>query len=822
MPESLANGPTSSSESDSFSSSTGLGIPRRISDDTLQHSASQEGTTNENTSHVRSVTSFTITQQHQNPAYPHLQRLLAYLQDIYDLVPAFKSVHHKVQLVSSIHGSSSNLALMGRSRSANNALTTTHHHSVGAVQNTNPLSHGLTPVQREKLLQRQNPTRRTQIAAEILKTERTYVKELQNLVDLYIRPLERDGFFSPADVNLLFGNVKSILLFHERHLLPDLQRAMQDPEQRIGAVFLRAAPFMKMYSVYYNNCDTATEFISALDQIVNFQSESGALGPTVHVSTSAGGFPSSLNLSSGRSGSSGGGFAESISLSSGFAQHPTLVPAVTLSSAFINSSLSPNNSSPSSRKSLAKKFHKHCKQAKSNPSHMQISLHAYLVLPVQRLPRYKLLMDQLLESTRGDHPDRLDLEKAAEAVRDRVEECNNKKREKEELERGVRIMSRIKVRRGLGMLGGVRGGGVPGADLFTHVRIGRRLVKEGVVRVVKCIELRESDGGSSVNDGEERTSFQFDGGKSYYRNQQARNGSGGGGRIDAAFAVHFKSNRAFQTLLGPLMETRFAMDGFSANSLGSQVTTVPPVTVIEDPYGISSSSTSVTTARPIPFPDGLATYGLQRTTGRDFKLFLFTDVLCWCKEVINSDQQNNSISSPLSQASTNDQHEYELIRAFDLLTPQTTVELMPISEWSRRALAEMHKGIIINTLQSNAMSAPVPPVPASSVDMGGTSPKQGGGRLQRKASWLLRSASFTGGHKEKHPHSESTVHSTNESAGSHSVRSVMSLSIPRSLQTQMQAVLRISDGEAILFLMGSLEEMEEWRQTFVNLGCTLV
>ncbi|KAJ3012464.1 UNVERIFIED_CONTAM: hypothetical protein HDU68_001177 [Siphonaria sp. JEL0065] len=65
------------------------------------------------------------------------------------------------------------------------------------------------------------------------------------------------------------------------------------------------------------------------------------------------------------------------------------------------------------------------KIAKSSPSHTQISLQSYLILPVQRLPRYKLLVDQLLESTPLNHPDCADLQTAVDAIRAWVAECND-------------------------------------------------------------------------------------------------------------------------------------------------------------------------------------------------------------------------------------------------------------------------------------------------------------------------------------------------------------------------------------------------------------
>ncbi|KAI9333043.1 hypothetical protein DFJ73DRAFT_607473, partial [Zopfochytrium polystomum] len=50
------------------------------------------------------------------------------------------------------------------------------------------------------------------------------------------------------------------------------------------------------------------------------------------------------------------------------------------------------NLSASSRRGTARRLRNFLKAAKSHPAHSQISLQAYLILPVQRLPRYKLLV----------------------------------------------------------------------------------------------------------------------------------------------------------------------------------------------------------------------------------------------------------------------------------------------------------------------------------------------------------------------------------------------------------------------------------------------
>jgi hypothetical protein len=66
--------------------------------------------------------------------------------------------------------------------------------------------------------------------------------------------------------------------------------------------------------------------------------------------------------------------------------------------------------------------------AKSNPKHSQINLAAFLILPIQRLPRYQLLLQSLLVSTRPNHPDLNSTQKAVDRMINIIEFCNENKR----------------------------------------------------------------------------------------------------------------------------------------------------------------------------------------------------------------------------------------------------------------------------------------------------------------------------------------------------------------------------------------------------------
>jgi len=80
------------------------------------------------------------------------------------------------------------------------------------------------------------------------------------------------------------------------------------------------------------------------------------------------------------------------------------------------------------------------KSIKSHPDHSQISLQGFLILPVQRLPRYRLLYRELIRYTPSTHPDFKCLKMALNKLEKLVSECNERKREWESTERGFQLL----------------------------------------------------------------------------------------------------------------------------------------------------------------------------------------------------------------------------------------------------------------------------------------------------------------------------------------------------------------------------------------------
>jgi len=65
------------------------------------------------------------------------------------------------------------------------------------------------------------------------------------------------------EARLIFGNLLQIREL-TKHLLSDLETVIQDPRAKIGPVFVKLAPFLRMYLIYYQSFDSAR---AALDRL---------------------------------------------------------------------------------------------------------------------------------------------------------------------------------------------------------------------------------------------------------------------------------------------------------------------------------------------------------------------------------------------------------------------------------------------------------------------------------------------------------------------------------------------------------------------------
>ncbi|KAF8271353.1 RhoGEF domain-containing protein [Lactarius quietus] len=135
--------------------------------------------------------------------------------------------------------------------------------------------------------------RRMKIVKEIVETERTYVRGLQELIDIYIKPAAapvnllggvsstKETVIPAAERRIVFSGVDSLFSFHKDIFLPALelaadsalrslpQRSEEEAEGTLSAntargiarTFVSHAAFMRMYSTYINNFDHSVQRI---------------------------------------------------------------------------------------------------------------------------------------------------------------------------------------------------------------------------------------------------------------------------------------------------------------------------------------------------------------------------------------------------------------------------------------------------------------------------------------------------------------------------------------------------------------------------------
>ena len=112
-------------------------------------------------------------------------------------------------------------------------------------------------------------TQRCKLKEEIVSSEQVYVKNLQFVVDAFLKPcrsLAATGSkkVTMQDVDLIFCNMETLLELHI-NLLKELEERLQDwPIMDLGDIVLRAAPYYSVYLDYVNNYLVACKHIQAL------------------------------------------------------------------------------------------------------------------------------------------------------------------------------------------------------------------------------------------------------------------------------------------------------------------------------------------------------------------------------------------------------------------------------------------------------------------------------------------------------------------------------------------------------------------------------
>jgi hypothetical protein len=304
-----------------------------------------------------------------------LESIKSYLRDLYDLSRPRRDPFGGFEVVG--NGAESHYAA---SASSDPHSPTTRSSITSANAKMPSLTGG-----EEMHVVKNDPGKRVKVIREIYETERTYVRGLGELVSIYVKPADQkvsgrggdsETVIPRGESKIVFGGIEPILSIHREHLLPALEKAVRplleggDDEagelstktaQTIGEVFRTYIVYMKQYSTYTNNFDNALARMQTWTTVTT-STPSTPLPQKPKTPTG----PPSAGLSS-------------LKVSGPIASPVELVPHS-------------GNQLNANQKKRVKAFLKKCRE---HPMHSQINLESYLLLPVQRVTRYRLLVSYI-------------------------------------------------------------------------------------------------------------------------------------------------------------------------------------------------------------------------------------------------------------------------------------------------------------------------------------------------------------------------------------------------------------------------------------------
>lgn len=307
---------------------------------------------------------------------------------------------------------------------------------------------------------RNEPVRRSKVLEELIGSEETYVEGLQVLVDVYVAPCRSFSEQAPLPMSqqkIVFGNVEAIFFFHKSTFLPALRKAAspllspsavmlnEDPEARsllatkqVAQVFSEHAAFLRTYAMYTINCDLAQQIVMSWG--VNCT-------------------PSASSFTGGR---------KRISLA-GAPARP--VPEL--------GGQDGSRLSAQERKTI----HKYLKKASADPRTSALGLDSYLLLPVQRIPRYRLMLEDLLRCVAVDPAQEGDARSASESVAAALASILKVAQGMNEAKRQAEQEARLYAWHEHFLHAGV----YQKAPLATLIQPRRRLLKEGVFTLERLV-----------------------------------------------------------------------------------------------------------------------------------------------------------------------------------------------------------------------------------------------------------------------------------------------------------------------------------------------
>ncbi|XP_038630467.1 rho guanine nucleotide exchange factor 6-like isoform X3 [Scyliorhinus canicula] len=128
------------------------------------------------------------------------------------------------------------------------------------------------------------------VTQNILDNERDYAKELQVLLNTYLRSLQANDKLSAADIGVLKGNLEEISTF-QQSLYQALEECtkLPDAQQKVGGCFLNLMPQLRsLYLTYCANHPTAVSVLTEhSEELDKFMESQGASSPGILMLTTS-------------------------------------------------------------------------------------------------------------------------------------------------------------------------------------------------------------------------------------------------------------------------------------------------------------------------------------------------------------------------------------------------------------------------------------------------------------------------------------------------------------------------------------------------------
>ena len=109
--------------------------------------------------------------------------------------------------------------------------------------------------------------KRQEVIYEIITTEEDYVRDLEYIVEHYMRPLQKNKLISNKDSAIIFSNIEQVLPVNQElhHALNAIQ-AKNPVINIVGDIIIRMSDYLKMYTMYCSNHAFATAKLLAIRQ----------------------------------------------------------------------------------------------------------------------------------------------------------------------------------------------------------------------------------------------------------------------------------------------------------------------------------------------------------------------------------------------------------------------------------------------------------------------------------------------------------------------------------------------------------------------------